>query len=137
MIYSLACFALLAFSTPAEIAISKQCFSKSEIALKNPPSSKEELAQEEIEAQKTRQMLNKMPFRSINQLNEVLAAGLVIVFKDLSKWEIERKYIIYTSAWLIPVKIKLERVDDPDNYEFPFTMTNIATKKSVSARRIE
>ncbi len=125
MIYLLACFTILAAATPAEIAIAKQ----------SAPTN--EVSEEEIERQRVRQMLNRMPFKEINQLSEVLSDGLLIVFNDLSKWEVESQDTLYTSAWLLPVKIKMERVDDPDNYEFPFFMTNLATKTTVHARRIQ
>jgi hypothetical protein len=67
----------------------------------------------------------------------VLSNGLILVFKDMSKWQIESQDAIYTSAWLGPVRIKMVRMDDPDLYDFPFEMTNLATKTTVRARRLE
>ena len=124
MINLLTCFTLLA-ATPAEIAMQKQ----STIA--------KEPSVDQIDMKKYYQMLNRMPFKELNQLSEVLSNGLILVFKDMSKWQIESQDAIYTSAWLGPVRIKMVRMENPDAYDFPFEMTNLATKTTVYARRLE
>jgi|GEM_PF-3545482 len=115
----------LLLATPAEIAITKQ------------PSKEDEKVTLEQIAQQENERLNNLPFKPYNQLSEVLEGGAIIVLKDLSKWEINEEGRIYSSGWLGPARIKIVKEKDSQGMNYPFKITNLATKVTVSARRLE
>lgn len=66
------------------------------------------------------------------RVEEVLKAGKFVRLTDKSLWEIDPQDTPITQSWITPSEIKVEETDDP---EYPYSLTNKLTGSTVKARK--
>ncbi len=67
-------------------------------------------------------------------IKEILDGGRIIVLNDDSRWVIAPGDIEYTGGWLGPAPVFIV-MDGGEQDDYPYTITNTWTNKSVHARK--